>query len=92
MFQKRKCVSHSQFHLKLNRLKIKRISVGTNSRASKSWIDSMVKQVLSSLQKGYPLSQSAGMSNGMVRMCCLLTKMGPVDMLSALDIFCSHLY
>ena len=39
---------------------------GTNSRASKSWVDSMVKQVLSNLHRGVPLSEAGGMSNGMV--------------------------
>lgn len=40
--------------------------IGTNSRASKSWVDSMVKQVLSNLHRGVPLSEAGGMSNGMV--------------------------
>ena len=40
--------------------------VGANSRASKSWVDSMVKQVLGNLQRGAPLAQAGGMSNGMV--------------------------
>ena len=42
------------------------VCVGTNSRASKSWVDSMVKQVLSNLSRGTPLSQAGGQSNGMV--------------------------
>ena len=41
--------------------------VGANSRASKSWVDSMVKQVLTNLHRGVPLSEAGGMSNGMVR-------------------------
>ena len=41
-------------------------STGANSRASKSWVDSMVKQVLGNLQRGAPLAQAGGMSNGMV--------------------------
>jgi hypothetical protein len=43
-----------------------RFITGTNSRASKSWVDSMVKQVLSNLHRGVPLSEAGGMSNGMV--------------------------
>jgi hypothetical protein len=42
------------------------MSPGANSRASKSWVDSMVKQVLSNLHRGVPLSEAGGMSNGMV--------------------------
>ena len=41
-------------------------TVGANSRASKSWVDSMVKQVLGNLQRGATLAQAGGMSNGMV--------------------------
>lgn len=49
--------------------------IGTNSRASKSWVDSMVKQVLSNLHRGVPLSEAGGMSNGMVTKSSIIPSM-----------------